>query len=273
MPAIAEHYAAAAGPAPDAADFLCVCIRVPKSGSESLTALVREGFQGRRIFYLPTTWHRDSAHSAFQRYRGFRSRAQNLFKHYRTISLDRACEVIARNAADGDVIDGGHIDFRTVAGKIARKLKMITILREPEARILSDYNYARQGYLRKPLLNRFDAGVLHKAAARYDFEDYLDFLLDHRHLYGNWASVQIGWDGKTDLRNYFRRHMFHAGVLEQRDRFAAELSEKLGRPLSFPHENRTQAVKQKSVSAKARAKIAQLYDRDMQLYAWVRDNL
>jgi len=263
---MAGHYGAAA-------DFLCVCIRVPKSGSASLTALLREGFKERRIFYLPTTWHRDSAISAFQRYRGLRSRAQNLFKHYRTVSLDRACEIIASTAATGDAIDGGHIDFRTVARKIPRKLKMITILRDPESRILSDYNYAREGYFKKPLLNRFDAGVLHKAAARYDFEDYLDFLLDHHQLYGNWASTQIGWDGEANLRDYFDRHMFHAGVLERRERFTEELSQKLGRPLSFPHENRTRVVEQRSVSKKARAKIERLYDRDMTLYAWVRDNL
>lgn len=253
-------------------EFICVCVRVPKSGSASLGHAVRTGFAGRRVFYLPSTITRDAAFSHFQRYRAFRSRAQNLFKHYGTISLNRVYETIAREAADGDAIDGGHIDFRTVAVNIPRRLKIVTILRRPEARSLSDYNYNRQGYFKKPFFNRYDAGILHKASARYSYVGYLDFLLDHREIYGNIASAQLGWDGTENLGTFSSTNIFHAGVLEKWDRFATGFSEKLGRPLHFPHENRTNMVTAREIGAEARSKIERLYERDFVLYEWVRDN-
>jgi hypothetical protein len=253
--------------------FVCVCVRVPKSGSASLTAMLKDGFAGRRIFPLPDTLDLDAHFSLLQRYRGARSRLQNLLCHHRTLSLASACRKIARKAADGDLIDGGHIDFPSAVSAIPRPLKMITVLRDPAARALSDYNYSRQGYFKKPWFNRFDAGILPKAAARYSFEGYLDFLAEHRALYGNLASRYVGWNGSDDLALFFRRNVFHAGTLEQHDAFAEGLSEKLRRKLDFPHENRTRTAAALKIAAGARARIERLYARDFVLYEWVRDHL
>ena len=253
--------------------FVCVCVRVPKSGSASLTAILKDGFADRRIFPLPDTLSLDSNFSLFQRYRSSRSRLQNLWRDHRTLSLAKACERITREAADGDLIDGGHIDFpRAVAG-ISRRLKMITILRDPAARALSDYNYSREGYFKKPWFNRFDAGILPKAAARYNFEGYLDFLTEHSRRYSNLASRYVGWNGFDDLALFFRRNVFHAGILEKHQRFAQRLSEKLERKLAFPHENRTHKVAVLKITAAEHAKIERLYGRDFVLYEWVRNHL
>ncbi|MDE3115006.1 MAG: sulfotransferase family 2 domain-containing protein [Pseudomonadota bacterium] len=253
--------------------FVCVCVRVPKSGSASLTASLKDGFAGRHIFRLPDTLSPDSNFSLLQRYRAARSRLQTLMCDHRTLSLAKACRKIAREAADGDLINGGHIDFASVASNIPRRLKMITILRDPAARALSDYNYSRQSYFKKTWVCRFDAGILPKAAARYSFEGYLDFLTEHCVLYGNLASRYVGWNGSDDLRLFFRRNVFHAGTLEKHRTFAKGLSEKLGRKLDFPHENRTGTAAATAIGADARAKIERLYARDYVLYQWVHDRL
>ena len=253
--------------------FVCVCVRVPKSGSASLTAILKDGFAGRRTFLLPDMLAPDSTFSLLQRYRAGRSRLQNLWRDHRVLSLTKACEKITREAADGDLIDGGHIDFLRTQSRIHRRLKMITILRDPAARALSDYNYSRQGYFKKPWFNRFDAGILPKAAARYSFEGYLDFLTEYGGHYGNLASRYVGWNGFDDLALFFRRNVFHAGVLEKQQRFAQRLSEKLGRRLAFPHENRTGTVTALKITAAERAKIERLYARDFVLYDWMRDRL
>ena len=257
----------------DRKGFVCVCVRVPKSGSASLTTILKQGFAGRRTFRLPDTLNLDAHFSLLQRYRATRSRAQNLWRDHRVLTLAKACEKIAREAADGDLIDGGHIDFPSAVSSIPRWLKMITILRDPAARVLSDYNYSRQGYFKKPWLGRFDAGILPKAAARYSFEGYLDFLIEHRALYGNLASSYLGWDGNADLSAYFEHNVFHAGTLERHDAFAEGLSEKLGRKLDFPHENATRTAAALKIAAAERTRIERLYARDFVLYEWVRDRL
>jgi len=253
-------------------DSLLVCVRIFKSGSQSLTRLLADAFADRRTFYLPTLLDLDGRVTRFQRLRFQRTRARNLFMRYRSTHLNGVIARIRAEARDGDLIDGGHIPFAPLAKEIARPLKMIFIQRDPVARALSEYNYGRESQRRKNPLSRLDAGLLHKIALRRNFEGYLDFQLEHADVYGDVACRFVGWDGAEDLRGHFERNVFHAGTLEDNEVFAARLSEKLGKPLAFPHRNRTDKADETTVSAAARAKIERLYARDFALYEWVRTN-
>jgi hypothetical protein len=250
----------------EAALFLCV--RVPKSGSASLMRGLAAAFAGRRIFYVPNTLDPDSKVSRLQKLRFLRARFRNLHRNYQTISIRSVWSRIDREAAAGDLLMGGHADFRTVHAHITQPLKIITLLREPVARARSEYDYMRRGQLRKPPLRRFDSSVLHKAAGRYDFDSYLDYLFDLRHIYGDIACRYLGLNRDEDFSRFFARHVFHCGVLELSQEFAAGLGEKLGRPFSLPHENREPAQRPE-ITAAQRAKLEQIYRGDMRLYEWV----
>ena len=247
---------------------LLLCVRVPKSGSASLMRGLAEAFAGRRIFYLPNTLDPDSLVSPLQKLRFLRARFQNLQRHYRTGSMRSLWTRINRDAEAGDLLMGGHADFRTVRAHIAQPLKIITLLREPLARARSEYDYMRRGQLRKTPLRRFDSSVLHKAAGRYDFDSYLDYLFDRRAIYGDIACQYLDWNGSEEISEYFARHVFHCGVLERSADFASGLAEKLGRPFSLPHENREPAQRP-DITASQRAKLEQIYQRDIGLYEWV----
>lgn len=248
-----------------------LCIRVPKSGSQSLVTGLTGAFAGRRIFYVPNTLDPDSQISRLRRLRFLRARFQNLSRHHRTLSMRAVWARIDREAQPGDLLMGGHVDFATAHANIRRALKIITLLREPIARARSEYEYMRRGYLRKSPLNRFDASVLHKRAGRFDFDSYLDFLFEHRAIYGDIASQYLGWNGADDLAEFFARHVFHYGVLERSEEFARGLSEKLRRPFALPVENRT-AGERPETTAHQRRLLEQIYACDLQLYQWVGIN-
>jgi hypothetical protein len=127
----------------------------------------------------------------------------------------------------------------------------------------------RQSYARKVWFSRFDASVLHRRAGRYEFDSYLDFLFDHRGIYGNIVCQYTGWYGAEDLAGFFGRNVFHCGVLDRSSDFSRGLSEKLGRPFVLPTENRT-AGERPAITMRQRSILEQIYSRDLTLYEWVR---
>jgi Sulfotransferase domain len=254
-------------------DAVLVCVRIPKSGSESLVELVRTAFADRRVFYLPDTQDADGQLSAFQRLRFLRSRWRNLLSHYRAFDMRDAYDIIEQQARTGDVIAGGHIDFASARANIGLPLKMITLFRDPVHRSFSEYNYARQVYLKRNVSRRFTAALMPKVAGTRDFDGFLDFMDEHKSVYGNLASRYIGWNGGDDLGAYFAHNVFHAGILEERERFARGLSDKLRKPLAFPHENQTERKSETTITASQRTKIERIYAHDMTLYVWARKNL
>jgi hypothetical protein len=251
-------------------DFLCVCVRIPKCGSTSLANMLSDAFSGRQMFYMPHTLNPDTATSIFQELRFIRSRSRNLFRLYKTLSLRKAFQIIAERAHDGDLINGGHIDFPTVKKNISRKAKMITLMREPAARCRSEYEYCRDGYLKRGHLQRFDSGARHKAAAEYSFDGFLDYLNDRRDHLGDVATHYIGWDGAEDLETFHEANVFHSGVLEEVERFEDGLSEKMGRTVRMPRNNFGQSECEVEVTREQRSKIENIYPRDFQLYEWQR---
>jgi hypothetical protein len=254
-------------------DFLCVSIRVPKSGSESLDRLLRMAFAGRRIFYLPTTLDRDGKISRLQRLRFRRSQIKNLLLHYRSPSLRHAFAAIDSQAENGDLIGGGHIDFPTLKAALHRPIRMIALLRDPISRVVSEYNYSRGIFLNRAPLLRATLATQPAMAGRYDFDGYLDFIEEHHTLYANPACRYTGWNGVEDLAAFCARDVFHIGILERRQQFADGLGQKMGKVLSFPHENRTEAGSAIEITPSRRARIERIFARDLALYEWVKANM
>lgn len=255
--------------AKSASDFLLLCVRIPKSGSVSLEAAVRSALSGRRSFYLPNTLDLDGRVSRFQRFRFRRGQMRNLLAHYRSPRLTRAFEQIEQYARPGDLLCGGHIDFRTVRGRVTRDIRILTMVRNPYDRIRSEYFYARQNFLRKSRIRKIDSSLIPQVAASRDFDGYVDFLWDHRHIYGDIAARYLGIAPCADIKRFFERHVFHAGVLDEASHFARSLQEKLGARIDFPHLNARGSAGHVALNRAAKRKIELIYARDFDIYEYL----
>ncbi|MFZ5668405.1 MAG: hypothetical protein ACOY4K_02840 [Pseudomonadota bacterium] len=247
-------------------EALLACIRVPKSGSKSLARIVADAFPAAARLYLPDTLRREAAISRWQALRLRRSQAQNLARRWGVVRLDVAFARIEAAAKGGDVLIGGHFDLPAVKAGLRRPVKAVVLLREPGERARSDYNYARQGYLKKRPWQRFDAHLTARAAARYSFEGFLDYQLERPEVFGDLACAYLGWDADTPLASV-KADIWCWGALERSDAFAARMSGLVGRPLAFGRSNETRQVEQLDISAEARGRIERLYARDLDLYA------
>lgn len=251
------------------AGHLLLCLRIPKSGSCSLGRALARTLAGRRNFYVPNTLELDGRLSRLQHLRFRRSQMRNLMAHYRTRNLGHALRYIDHKSAPGDLLIGGHADFRTLSHHLSMPVKIVTILRNPLDRCRSEYHYSRCNFLRRSPLNRIDSGVLPRIAAKTDFDSYIDFLFDHREIYGNIATAYLGLQPWDEIGRFFQRHIFHAGVLEENAVFSNVLGEKLGAQVQFPHLNVSGSADHVAIGTRARRKIELLYARDYEIYEFL----
>ena len=235
--------------------------------------MLKSAFADKHTFYLPDTLNLAGRISAFQGLRFHRTRFKNLLVRCGAVRLSTVFNRINLRATNGDLIVGGHIDFTTVRKHIRKNLAIVTIFRDPVTRCVSEYNYARHSYFKKDILTRFDSKILAKMAGKYSFRGYLDFLFEHAPVYGNLATTYVGWNGVEKLDSFFSRQIFHSGVLEEGDKFASGLSAKIGKKVLFPHENRLGEEREIAISKLDQQRIEQIYNKDMELYAWQLRNI
>jgi len=246
-------------------DALIHCVRVPKSGSKSLLLMLGEAFAGRRVFYLPDTLRPETALSPWQRLRLWRSQRQNLMQKLGTPSLSAAFARIEGQARPGDLIAGGHSDQGLVRARLSRPVRFVTLMRDPAARALSDYHYARAGYVKKQPWQRFDAHLLAAVAARRDFAGFLDFQLDHAGVFSDPAAAFLGWRQDQPLETWLADNLWDWATLETAEKMAGRISERLSRPAVFGRHNEAEAGRS-DITAEERGRIERLCPGDYQLY-------
>jgi hypothetical protein len=255
---------------PEGAEPLILVVRVPKSGSKSLSRLAAEAFAGRPQHYVPDTMRREALISRWQAFRLKRSQTQNLMKRYGVPALPAALARIDAAAGPGDLLVGGHADYATMRDGLSRPVRFLTLLREPGERARSDYNYARAGYLRRKPWQRFDSHIAAKIAGRFDFEGFLSYQLEHPEAFADLAAAYLGWAPGADLETHLAASLWEWGVLEDNAAFARRVSDKVGRPLTFGQSNTTREVEKLDVTAAERRLIERLYARDLELYERAR---
>jgi hypothetical protein len=252
-----------------AAPPLYIVIRVPKSGSTSLANMLRAALPDARVFSMPTDPAAHAHMPALERLRLARNRARALWRNYRALSLDAAWRKIAAEARAGDIVTGHlrHGDARLPG----HALRHITLVRDPLARLLSQYNYSREGFARRGALRRWYHQGQVQAAARHDFSGYLAWLEDHRDAYADQAARFVYGDATVnDPIAFLRAHYFHIGRVENLDAFRAGLAARLGTSVPARHDNTSARRDATALAAADRPRFERLCARDLALYEAVR---
>lgn len=147
----------------------------------------------------------------------------------------------------------------TTLRNIQQKIKFVTLLRHPAVRCLSEYNYSRDAYLRKLPGIRFDAGLRAKIAARYSFDGYIDFLIEHRKTDGNISTQFLGLRSRQDISVFELQSVFHWGTLENHAHQRLQLHFKLKTPVLPEAIFRNRTIR-RSVDSPSLAHMGRIHD-------------
>jgi len=242
-----------------------VLVRIPKTGSSSLTAVVRDCLPEARHFPMPYSPHPSDARPRGERLRATRSRVRTLIGGYGALTFAQAWRYIDIHAGDGDLISG-HVRYGDPVLPRFR-LNYITLLRNPLAHALSIYNYSRLGYQKRNALRRTYVGGHLKAAGTYSFSGYLSYLDERTHGGANpmWAFA-IGDRAVSDPLAFLETNYFHFGVVEHFDLFTAELGRKLRKQVRPRKLNVTPHREADALTTADKPLFERLFGRDIALY-------
>lgn len=248
---------------------LYAVIRVPKSGSSSLQQIVREAYPDARFHALPHSSFGDWRVGTLDKIRFVRQEKRSLLRRHGTLSLEKALRRINAESSDGDIVGGGHVSLATM-WKLDADLKVITLLRDPAARLLSEYNYSHNQYHERFVLNRIDTSFSKKMASKHDLDRYVSIMLEHKNRIGNIACQLLNIDESSQIERRLYEDFFHFGVLEDMADFMDRLSEKCGRPLNAVERNVTHNRAADKINRHTLTKIERLHDLDFELYEQAR---
>lgn len=245
-----------------------VLVRIPKSGSTTLRRMMVAAYPEARLFTVPETGA--TAAARVTPYEAFRNRRRRLkhFLGYGALTEAGMWKRIAADVRDDDIVTG-HLRYGEPAIPQA-DLRYVTLLRDPAARILSNYNYDRLGFQkRSPARRRYLTGQL-QAAGR-SFIDYLNYMADEeRRSVLPAVAYVVGDEASADPFDFLRERYFHWGVLERLDLFASGLAEKTGREVPLEWGNRTPERERSELTTDERRLIERVFARDIELYEKAR---
>jgi len=228
--------------------------------------MVKQALPDSRTFRMPhLSPDLSTGITCYDRFRLKRRSLKGLWQGYRTLSEAEVWKKIAAASNEGDIVSG-HLRYGAPQLPDV-KLDCITLLRNPIDRMVSEYNYHREGYQARSRLHKvYMAGLLEIAGTR-SFSEYIAYLHDHKWAFGNKAtSYVMGNNPDGDPFEFMCRNYFHFGILDEMEFFAEELSQKLNRAVKSTWINRTRNPVRHSLSSTDEAILEELLDKDLQLY-------
>ncbi|TNE36000.1 MAG: hypothetical protein EP347_12070 [Alphaproteobacteria bacterium] len=242
-----------------------VLVRVPKCGSTTLSTLFREAYPEAHHFVINGRGFGYEQLTGIEKWRETRKFHRKLRKEIGCRTPEAAWETIDATSRQDDIVRG-HFSYDEVKLREAAA-KFVTLLRDPVARLYSDYRYTRQGFLNKPFTSKLYHSGRQAAAGRYSFEGYLDFLEERGFRYGEFLThYTVGNADRSDPAQFLLDTYYLVGTVENLSAFRARFEEKTGRPARDTRQNVTQGDAPAEMSAAARQRAEGFCAQDIEFY-------
>ena len=252
--------------------YLYILVRIPKSGSQTLRKMVHKSFVGSSHFSLPRLdIDQNVDRSLTESFRRNRRLLKGM-SAYGALTEKGMWKKISAKAKSGDIISG-HIACGR-ADLPGWGLRYVTLMRDPIERMVSEYFYTREGYLKRQSVRKIYLKGRPEAAAKGSFSDYLEYLCFHKERYANPATAYVtGSRTHLDPFEFLKQNYFHFGVLEAVGTFAQQLAEKTNTEPSEFWVNKTKTRSKYELSDKDRELLGLLLDKDISLYEEAKESI
>lgn len=239
-------------------------VRVPKSGSKSLKTVMKQVLPGHEFIKVPNLSKQDQKFSLIEHLRAFRKFTRRALIEHGVLTEAGMWDRLDHLAREKNIIVSGHIPLDEVPNPDLYKL--ITLIRHPVARLVSEYKWKQHGYNKRSIFNR----LYHRGRnyhANKSLADYVDFLADHAELYANIATKYVtGSIDHPDPVSFVVNNYWLYGLLEHPDMFARTLSDKTGIHCSMPHVNVSPLKNEIATSSRIVDKLISFNQKDFELY-------
>lgn len=253
-----------------------VVIRVPKCGSTSLARMITSAMPNSKVFYISSAGielakEANQNISSLERFRIFKNTTRSIWKKHRRLTFDSVWMKTNKNIRDNDIIHG-HLTIDAIKLNAINK-RLITIIRDPYDRMLSDYNYSRTSYNKKNFISRKYKNKLY-VAGNYSLEGYISYLKENQPLNGRYISrFVIGKDKINNPIEFLEKNYFTYGILERMDLFIEDFYKKSNVRLLQEKANVTKSKKVIEPSTSERHAIEKFCEEDIDLYQNIKEKI
>lgn len=214
-------------------------IRLPKCGSTSVMRAFEDAAESSKHKYLalPGLDTRDRQTGFIESLRSKRKVKRALYKYFGVITENALWEKVSQQLSP-DMIMTGHTPYRKI-GLSTEPLRVISLMRDPFDRFVSDYKWAKFGYSKRgPIRRLYHSGRI--AAADGSLSDYFDFMQKYPEHYQNELSKYLVPEGRVgDALGFIREHYFAFGTIEHLDAFQRVFAERSGIEIALKHSNKS----------------------------------
>lgn len=253
-----------------------IVIRVPKCGSTSLTRMFVNSFPESNNFSIYSSNYElmnedGNKISPIEKLRIIKNTHKRNWKNYKRLSLKSVWEKTNQSIMDGDIIHG-HLTIDSIRLKNAKK-RLITLIRDPYERMLSDYNYSKNSYQnKKSPLKKFNKKLY--VSANYSLEGYISYLKETQPIFGRYISrFVIGKENVSNNLEYMNENYFSYGLLERMDLFIEDFYKKTNVRLSQQKSNITKNKRKSYLSESEKLAISKFCEEDISLYNEIKRSI
>lgn len=251
-----------------------IVIRVPKCGSTSLARMVTKSLPNSNVFYISSAGielanEENENISHIEKFRIYKNSTRSIWKKHRCLSFDAVWDKTNQIIKDNDIIHG-HLTVDAIQLKECNR-RLISVIRDPYNRMLSEYNYSRTSFNKKNFISKKYKNKLY-IAGNYSFEGYISYLKENQPLHGRYISrFLIGKNKHTNPMEFLQDNYYAFGVLERMDLFINDFYKKSNIRLTQQKANITKSRKYNELSTNERNAVSKFCEEDIDLYQNIKN--